>query len=142
VRYGVRQPNDGEYLDILTACIRVCADYQPKLGHRAKAGYRLDEFQRIYGADPFYSWLGLDNPLMYAAHKAAGGMTSIYRQIGLGCEFLFRRILQDHLGLTDEDVRWSYTLPSAGGKTRKLHLDARILIASIADTAQRRRVRS
>ncbi|MGB2985570.1 MAG: hypothetical protein WBE26_06775 [Phycisphaerae bacterium] len=136
------QPNDSEYLDILTGYIRICAEYQPKLGHRAKAGYRLDEFQRIYRADPFYNWLGLDNPLMYAAHKAAGGMTSIYRQIGIGCEFLFRRILQDHLGLTDEDVRWSYTLPRTGGKTRKLHLDARIPVSSVADTARRRRVRS
>lgn len=136
------QPNDSEYLDILTAYIRVCAEYQPKLGHRAKAGYRLDEFQRIYRADPFYNWLGLDNPLMYAAHKVAGGMTSIYRQIGIGCEFLFRRILQDHLGLTDEDVRWSYTLPRTGGKARKLHLDARIPVSSVADTARRRRVRS
>ena len=129
------QPNDIDYLGILTAYIRVCAGYQPKLGHRAKAGYRLDEFQRIYRADPFYNWLGLDNPLMYAAHKAAGGMTSIYRQIGIGCEYLFRRILQDHLGLTDEDVRWSYTLPRTGGKARKLHLDARILVSSVAHSA-------
>ncbi len=79
---------------------------------------------------------------MYAAHKAAGGMTSIYRQIGIGCEYLFRRILQDHLGLTDEDVRWSYTLPRTGGKARKLHLDARILVSSVAHSAQRGRVRS
>jgi len=138
----VSQPKDSDYLSILTEYIRVCARYQPKLGHRAKSGYRLDEFQRIYGADPFYSWLGLDNPLMYAAHKAAGGMTSIYRQIGIGCEYLFRRILQDHLGLTDEDVRWSYTLPRTGGKARKLYLDARIPISSIADSARRRCVRS
>jgi hypothetical protein len=134
---------DKEYLAILTGYIQVCAKYKPKLGHGAKAGYELDEFQRIYRADPFYSWLGLDNPLMYAAHKAAGGMTSIYRQIGIGCEFLFRRILQDQLGLNDEDVRWSYTLPRAGGgKARKLHLDARIPVSSITDTARKRRVRS
>jgi len=31
----------------------------------------------MYRSDPFYNWVGLDNPLMYAAHKAAGGMTSI-----------------------------------------------------------------
>lgn len=136
------QPNDSEYLDILTTCIRVCAQYQPKLGHRAKTGYRLDEFQRIYGADPFYNWLGLDNALMYAAHKAAGGMTSIYRQIGIGCEFLFRRILRDRLDLSDEDVKWSYTLPRTEGKTRRLHLDARIPLSSVADIALRRRVRS
>lgn len=136
------QSNDNDYLGILTAYIQVCAKYRPKLGHGAKAGYRLKEFQRIYRADPFYNWLGLDNPLMYAAHKAAGGMTSIYRQIGIGCECLFRRILQDQLGLTDEDVRWSYTLSRAGGKARKLHLDARIPISSVADIVRRRRVQS
>lgn len=137
------ESTDKEYLAILTRYIQVCAKYKPKLGHGAKAGYELDEFQRIYRADPFYNWLGLDNPLMYAAHKAAGGMTSIYRQIGIGCEFLFRRILQDQLGLKDEDVKWFYTLPrSGGGKARKLHLDARIPLSSIAGTARRRRVRS
>ncbi|MBN1430736.1 MAG: hypothetical protein JXB07_20370 [Anaerolineae bacterium] len=128
---------------ILTGYIHVCATYKPKLGHGAKAGYDLAQFQRIYRADPFYNWLGLDNPLMYAAHKVAGGMTSIYRQIGIGCESLFRRVLQDQLGLSDEDVKWSYTLPRAsGGKTRTLHLDARIPLSSIADTSRRQHVQS
>ncbi len=134
--------SEKDYLDILTGYIQVCAKYKPKLGHGAKAGYRLDEFQRIYRADPLYNWLGLDNPLMYAAHKAAGGMTSIYRQIGIGCEFLFRRILQDQLGLSDQDVRWSYTLPRGAGKVRKLHLDARIPVSSVVDAARKRRIRS
>ena len=137
------ESRDKDYLAILTGYIQVCAKYKPKLGHRAKIGYDLDEFQHIYRADPFYNWLGLDNPLMYAAHKAAGGMTSIYRQIGIGCEFLFRRILQDQLDLNDNDVKWSYTLPGVSGrKPRKLHLDARIPISSITDTARRHRVRS
>jgi len=138
----VNQSNDNDYVNILTGYIRVCAKYQPKLGYGSKTGYPLGEFQRIYGSDPFYNWLGLDNPLMYAAHKAAGGMTSIYRQIGIGCEFLFRRILQDQLGLSDEDVRWSYALPSTIGRVRKLHLDARIPLANVASGARRRRVRS
>lgn len=133
---------DTDYSAILTGYIRVCAQYRPKLGHGAKAGYSLEEFQGIYRADPFYNWLGLDDPLMYAAHKAAGGMTSIYRQIGIGCEVLFRRILRDHLGLSDEDVKWSYTLPRTGGKPRKLHLDARIPVASVADASRRRRIQS
>ena len=138
----MNQAHDSDYLEIMTSCIRVCAHYRPKLGHGAREGYRLDEFQGIYRADPFYSWLGLDNPLMYAAHKAAGGMTSIYRQIGIGCESLFRRILRDHLGLTDDDAKWSYTLPRGGGKVRTLHLDARIPVSSIADGTRRRLVRS
>ncbi|MBL8133994.1 MAG: hypothetical protein JNL42_19185, partial [Anaerolineae bacterium] len=63
---------------------------------------------------------------MYAAHKAAGGMTSIYRQIGIGCEALLRRILQDTLGLTASDARWSYTVPMMNGRARTLTLDGRI----------------
>lgn len=134
--------DEDRYLGILTSAIRICATYKPKLGQRAKGGYDLHEFQRMYGADPFYNWLGLDNPLMYAAHKAAGGMTSIYRQIGVGCESLFRRILQDCLGLADEDVKWSYTVSRSGRTARTLHLDARIPLSSIKDAGQKRRVRS
>lgn len=89
---SINKKGDAEYLSLLIDAIRVCADSRPKLGHGAKAGYTLDDFQKLYRADPFYNWMGLDNPLMYAAHKAAGGMTSIYRQIGIGCESLFRRI--------------------------------------------------
>jgi len=76
---------------------------------------------------------------MYAAHKAAGGMTSIYRQIGIGCEALFRRVLQDTLDLSDTDVRWSYEVPTVGGKTRTLSLDGRVPLDAIQDAAARQR---
>jgi hypothetical protein len=132
---------DQKYLDILVQSIRVCQQYKPKLGRGAKLGYSLQDFQKIYQADTFYSWLGLDNPLMYAAHKAAGGMTSIYRQIGFGCETLFRKILQDSLCITDEDVMWSYTIPKANGKTRTLSLDARIPIEKVRDISRRQIIR-
>ena len=46
------ESNDKDYLEILTTYIQVCAKYKPKLGHGAKGGYELDEFQRIYRADP------------------------------------------------------------------------------------------
>src|SRR5579862_745394 len=89
---------DAEYLKIVLDPIHVCAQYKPKFGQGAKGGgLVLAEFQKLYQGDPFYNWFGLDNPLMYAAHKAAGGMTSVYRQIGIGCEALFRRVLQDSL---------------------------------------------
>ncbi len=80
-------------------------------------------------------------PLMYAAHKAAGGMTSIYRQIGIGCESLFRKVLQDSLGLSDNDVRWSYTVKKGRGKTRTLYLDARIPTESVADAVKRKAIK-
>jgi hypothetical protein len=78
---------------------------------------------------------------MYAAHKAAGGMTSVYRQIGMGCEVLFRQVLQDTLRLSEEDVRWSYTLPKSAGKARTLHLDARIPADKVVSPARRRIIR-
>jgi len=124
-------------LAYLVNAIRVCADYRPKLGHGTGKGYSLAEFQKMYRSDPFYNWIGLDNPLMYAAHKAAGGMTSIYRQVGIGCENLFRRVLQDSLALSEQDVKWSYTVHKGRGKTRTLYLDARIPTDSVADIARR-----
>ena len=133
-------PKESEYLSLIVNAIRVCADYRPKLGHGGKAGYSLQEFQKLYQADPFYNWMGLDNPLMYAAHKAAGGMTSIYRQIGIGCEGLFRRILKDQLQLSDEDVSWSYSVRKGRGKTRNLHLDGRIPLDRVNDAEIRNRI--
>ncbi len=132
--------NDEQYLRIVLKRIRVSAKYRPKFGRGSQdKGLSLDEFQVLYGSDPFYSWFGLDNPLMYAAHKAAGGMTSIYRQIGIGCEELVRTILQDCLGLSVEDANWSYELPTSGGKTRKLHLDGRVILDKIGDEDSRGR---
>ena len=127
-------------MEIVIRPIRICAKYRPKLGRGAGEGYSLKDFQKLYRADPFYSWFGLDNPLMYAAHKGAGGMTSIYRQIGIGCEHLFRQILQDHLGLSADDAAWSYEAAKIGGKTRTLYLDGRIPIAKVADPVARKRV--
>jgi len=107
---------DARYLKTVLDPIRVCAHYRPKFGQGAKGnGLTLDEFRTLYRNDPFYSWFGLDNPLIYAAHKAAGGMTSVYRQIGMGCERLFRTILQDALGLAASDVTWSYEAPTQSG---------------------------
>lgn len=71
--------------------------------------------------------------MMYAAHKAAGGMTSIYRQIGIGCEKLFRTAMKDALGLSETDVRWSYTIPLPDGKARTLYLDGSIPLDKIND---------
>ena len=133
------QSRDALYLKTIIEAIRVCASYKPKFGQGHRSGIALPEFQSLYQADAFYTWFGLDNPLMYAAHKAAGGMTSIYRQIGIGCEKLFRQILCDQLDLSPEAVNWSYTAPTLNGKTRTLYLDGRIALADIQDTAIRQR---
>lgn len=134
--------DDARYLRAVLDPIRVCALYKPKFGQgRAGGGLTLGQFRKLYQSDAFYNWFGLDNPLMYAAHKAAGGMTSVYRQIGIGCEDLFRTVLQDSLGLSATDVTWSYEIPLPSGKSRRLSLDARVPLDEIPDRARRARFR-
>jgi hypothetical protein len=109
-------------------------------GKGRKGGMTLEQFQQMYRADPFYSWVGLDSPLMYAAHKAAGGMTSIYRQLGIGCQWVFSAILQDELSLTAEEANWNYKVPSVGSKLRTLSLDGRIELARVKNRDAKRRL--
>jgi hypothetical protein len=123
--------DDEKYLAIISGALAVCKRYKPKFGRGKGSGVTMEEFQAVYKADPFYEWFGLDSPLVYAAHKAAGGITSVYRQIGIGCQKVFHQLLQDSLGQTDAESSWSYTLPSAGGKSRRLSLDGRISLATV-----------
>ncbi|MGQ9904566.1 MAG: hypothetical protein ACUVRU_09660 [Anaerolineae bacterium] len=130
---------DQRYLQILLKRIEICRQYRPRFGQGQAAGLSLEQFQQLYRSDTFYEWFGLDNPLMYAAHKAAGGITSVYRQIGIGCEQVFRQIIQDHLGLEPDQAKWSYTTEYQG-KIRKPALDGRIALADIANPQQRIRM--
>ena len=131
---------DEEYLQIVLDAIRVCTHYKPKFGQGAKGGgLTLAQFQNLYRGDMFYNWFGLDSPMMYTAHKAAGGMTSVYRQIGIGCERLFRRVLRDALDLSEADVAWSYKVPSPSGKMRTLYLDGRVPLEKIGNKGTRDR---
>ena len=127
---------DEKYLEVLIAPVRLCQNYLPKMGGGEEVDF--DAFATLYGDDPFYHWIGLDTAPMYAAHKAAGGMTSVYRQIGIGSERLFREIIRDQLSLSKEQVVWSYDQivdsPSGGEEKRKtLTLDGRIDLADISD---------
>lgn len=133
---------DERYLKTVLDPIQVSAHYKPRFGRGAKAtGLTLEQFQVLYHSDRFYSWFGLDNPLLYAAHKAAGGMTSVYRQIGMGCEKLFRTILKESFQLSATDVTWSYKVPRQNGGTRTLHLDGRVPLDKVANPAKRERFR-
>jgi hypothetical protein len=124
---GTADGADGRYRELLLEPIRICANYRPAFGTaRGEEEITLDAFQKLFSADPLYSWLGLNSPLMYAAHKAAGGMTSIYRQIGIGCERLVRGVIQDALALGDAQVRWGYDSIRSDGREQRLTLDARI----------------
>jgi hypothetical protein len=119
---------DHVYRDILLIPLRECSSYRPVFGLQGGEGIDLAQFRTLYGADPLYRWIGLDSHLMYAAHKAAGGMTSIYRQLGIGCERLLRRIVQDCMDLSDEQVAWSYKYDKGDGgqgtHTLDLHIRA------------------
>lgn len=131
---------DADYLGIFVDCVRSCAEYRPKFGQGRKAGLTLGEFRDLYRADPFYTWLGLDDPKLYTAHRSAGGMTSIYRQIGIACERVFREILQDALRLSAEQVVWSYETSPSGGKRRRLSLDGRVALDEVPDRPSRDRL--
>jgi hypothetical protein len=118
--------------------VRRCAEYRPAFGQGRSSGLVVAEFQELYGSDPFYTWLGLDAPVVYAAHKAAGGLTSIYRQIGVGVERLFRAILAAVMNLSPEGMSWSYTYDKGRGAQGTHTLDARILLAELGDDAASR----
>lgn len=136
---------DRHYREVLLEPLRRCSAYRPAFGRGARSGdedeveLNLDGFRRLYGADPLYAWVGLDSPLMYAAHKAAGGMTSIYRQLGIGCERLVRAILGDTLGLNRDQLAWHYAGVNARGREKLLTLDARIAVEDLADPAAQQR---
>lgn len=131
------QSRDEKYLKILLDRIAVCKKYKPKFGQSGRKGVSLDEFKQLYGSDLLYSWLGLDNSLMYAAHKAAGGITSVYRQIGIGGEELFRQILKDELDLDEEQANWSYEIKMSSGRTRTLKLDGRVELEDLSDDTRK-----
>lgn len=136
---ATRETDDTAYLDLIRCALRTCLAYRPAFGRGRGDGITLEQFQQIYRDDEFYSWFGLDSPLVYAAHRAAGGMTSVYRQIGIGCQWVFQQVLQDTLGLSSADAAWSYQVKSRGARKRTLSLDGRIPLESVGDVAARDR---
>lgn len=132
---GAGQSQDECYKDVLLAPLRLCASHKPAFG-RGEA-VSLVDFKALYGQDPLYHWIGLDSEFMYAAHKASSGMTSVYRQLGTGCERLIRRIIQDCLELTEDQTNWSYEVARDDGSTRTLTLDARISLGELRHNERR-----
>jgi hypothetical protein len=127
-------------MKVLLQPLRQCAKYRPAFGQDGDDGVDLPQFRALYGGDPLYRWVGLDSDLMYAAHKAAGGMTSIYRQLGIGCERLLREIIKDCLGLSEEQVAWSYEYDKGNGQLAVHKFDARIVASDVANRDARERV--
>jgi hypothetical protein len=131
----IDKSHDQQYLKIVIDPIRVCMNYKPKFGQGA-TGLTMEQFQEMHQRDPFYAWFGLDSPLLYAAHKAAGGMTSIYRQIGMGCQRLIQQMFVDYLGITNAEAVWSYQVTKTAGKPQTLSLDGRIPTDSVKGARQ------
>ena len=129
---------DTRYTALLLDPMRVSSEYKPKFGRGREIS--LSQFEALYGADPLYSWIGLDVPAMYAAHKAAGGITSIYRQLGIGCERLFRTLIRDRFGLTEDQANWQYSISGSDGQLRTLKLDGRIALEDLCETPEKARV--
>lgn len=133
-------PKDEQYFLLIQTALRKCLEYKRKFGKGRKEGFSLEQFTALYSADPFYHWFGVDSPLMYAARKAAGGMTSIYRQIGIGSQWVFYQILQDHFGLSREQAIWSYKIEGARGKQRTLTLDGRVALDDVKNAEAKAKV--
>ena len=129
---------DEEFLEIFLGPIRKCATYKPAFGQGKGDGYSLDQFQELYGRDPLYRWLGLDDSRVYSAHKAAGGLTSVYRQIGIGGERLFRGVIKNSLEIDESDLNWSYEYDKPNGKPGTHTLDAMIPLEALGRQPSKR----
>lgn len=107
---------DKQYVAALLDPLKQCMSYKPAFGMGRGDGVTFEQFEKLYGADPFYSSLGLQSSEVYAAHKTAGGLTSVYRQLGVGVERLFRLVISKSLGLDDKQLNWSYEYLKPDGK--------------------------
>ncbi len=123
--------SEADYLNTFLEPLRICEAYRPAFGTNGDMGLSLADFAKLYGADEFYSWIGLDSPLVYAAHRAAGGLTSIYRQVGVGAERLLREIIMDSLQLNREQVAWSYEYQKTKKQKARHTLDALVTLADL-----------
>ena len=132
--------NEELCMAIIENTLSVCDRYKPKFGVGKSKGLSFDQFREIYSSDAFYSWFGLSSSRVYATHKAAGGLTSIYRQIGTAMERIFRLVLKEQLDVTEDDCTWKYSPPNSN---RVLKLDGRIELEQLKKTAKvrKRRVR-
>ena len=124
--------DEKQYLEIFLSPVRKCKSYRPKFGlvmEKALLCKSSKRFTIQTPSTPGSVWI---QNLMYAAHRAAGGMTSVYRQIGIGCERLFRAVLTDTTGYANaEFATWSYAAQTRSGKAKKLSLDGRLELSEI-----------
>jgi len=129
-------PDDERYLKIVLDAVRVCAKYKPKIGlGRIRDDLELGEFQKLYQNDSFYRWFGPDSPMLY--NKVTGGVTSIYRQVEIGCEKVIRETVQSSLQLLATDVWWDYQPATRHGANHTLRFAGRVPLDKIANIRKR-----
>jgi hypothetical protein len=129
-----KKTEDLDYLHAFLEPIRKCKRYTPAFGQKTKDGLSSSQFLDLYSADFFYNIIGLASPSIYLAHKAAGGITSIYRQIGIGSERLVQAVLSKELGLDSDKLEWSYQYPKPNGKDGVHTLDAMLRLDDLSKT--------
>jgi len=120
------------------APLRRCLNYAPKFRSAGAVGGPLENFIHLYSNDPLYASVGLNSPLMFAVHKASGGMTSIYRQLGRACESLYRAIIEDSTQIDPMKLSWQYVSSNLGSRSETLTLDAKIDLADLQPEQRRR----
>lgn len=130
--------DDNELIEIFLSPLRKCSNYKPAFGQARGRGLSLADFQSLYGGDPFYAWLGLDDSMVYSAHKAAGGLTSVYRQLGVGSERLFRAVVGSQLHLNLEQMKWEYEYAKPNNSNGIHTLDARISSSDLMELDRER----
>ena len=136
-----QEKQDAELLEVFLQPLRLCKEYQPAFGRGKKEKKTsFGSFLDLYGSDQFYAWLGLASEEVYSAHKAAGGLTSVYRQLGVGAERLFRVILMRELGLSEEQIDWAYEY-QASPKNKVHTLDARITTSELKNRDKRKKIK-
>ena len=128
-----QQKKDAHLREVMLAPLRKCLAYKPAFGSAKGETFELVDFKRAYDADPFYHWMGLSDDAVYAAHKAAGGLTSVYRQLGIGSERLLRAIFANTLGLNPTQLAWEYSYQKSKTKSANHKLDAKLEVGQITD---------
>lgn len=132
---------DKVFVEVFLSPLRKCSKYRPAFGRGRSDGISLEDFGQLYDGDPFYAWIGLNDPLVYAAHKAAGGLTSVYRQIGVGGERLLRAVIVHSLQVTENQIDWRYEYPKPNGQLGLHSLDAKLLATDLSSVAKTRLTR-
>jgi len=111
---------DAELIECICDPI-LASDSLPKFG--GGRGVSLADWVETRNNDPLYSIVGLNDPTIYTAHAGSSVMTSVYRQLGVGIERLFRLISvsKDWINCSNPDeLKWTFV--SSNGHNRELDL--------------------